>query len=274
TNQKQLVATPGSQWSNKELEYFKIECANVKDFKNFFQESPPKIESFFEKVKEALSIDISRQDAVEKTDWGSIKCKEIFKLAKSILAVTKVHPNVEGTVDNLARRILELFDYDEGDLYIQSRNEVKLEMCGSQTYAKPDLCVELYNLQIKLLIQEDKSYKASNQDTDAEFQVIAEAIVSFQENSKIKKFKPPLESQLIPCITLLGTYPTFYLFEVTRKLSECVKMGNRPEEKTIVKKYDFPVLPYLFKDVMLVQEHRKHIFQCYEAFKKFVVRNN
>ena len=98
----------------------------------------------------------------------------------------------------------------------------------------------------------------------------------FQENNKInkiKRLKPPLESQLIPCITLLGTYPTFYLFKINKELSECVKKGNRPKEKTIVKKYNFPILPYLFKDVILVQEHRQHIFQCYEAFKKFVFLN-
>ncbi|KAF0348190.1 hypothetical protein F8M41_015571 [Gigaspora margarita] len=145
-------------------------------------------------------------------------------------------------------------------------------MCGSRTYAKPDMCIETSRLVIKLLVQEDKSYKVSNQDTDAESQVFAEAIASFQGNSKTKKFKSPLEAQLIPCITLLGTYPTFYLFKVTKMLSECVKMGNRPKETTIVKRYDIPaeIDPYLLRDAMLVQEYRQHIFQCYEAFKKFV----
>ncbi|CAG8729233.1 1289_t:CDS:1, partial [Cetraspora pellucida] len=113
----------------------------------------------------------------------------------------------------------------------------------------------------------------SNQDTNAESQVFAEAIASFQGNSKTKKFKSPLEAQLIPYITLLGTYLTFYLFKVTKMLSECVKIENRSKEKTIVKRYDIPaeIDPYLLRDTMLVQEYRQHIFQCYEAFKKFVV---
>ncbi|RIB03358.1 hypothetical protein C2G38_2123228 [Gigaspora rosea] len=83
-----------------------------------------------------------------------------------------------------------------------------LEMCGSRTYANPDMCIATSShLVIKLLVQEDKSYKVSNKNTDAESQVFAEAIASFQGNSQAKKFKSPLEAQLIPCITLLGEKP-------------------------------------------------------------------
>ncbi|CAG8772561.1 10477_t:CDS:1, partial [Racocetra fulgida] len=271
TDQKP-IAIPGSQWSNKELEFFRIETVNVEDFEKFFQESPPKIEKFSDQVKEVLSIDLSKVNVLSSIDWKNLKHVQASRVIKSILAVTRTHLSNESTVDDLAKSTLELFNYDDGDLRIQSREELKLEMCGSRTYAKPDMCIETSRLVIKLLVQEDKSYKVSNQDTDAESQVFAEAIASFQGNSKTKKFKSPLEAQLIPCITLLGTYPTFYLFKVTKMLSECVKMGNRPKEKTIVKRYDIPaeIDPYLLRDAMLVQEYRQHIFQCYEAFKKFV----
>ncbi|KAF0433740.1 hypothetical protein F8M41_004993 [Gigaspora margarita] len=235
TDQKP-IAIPGSQWSNKELEYFRIETVNVEDFEKFFQESPPKIENLSDQVKEVLSTDLSKVDVLSSIDWEGLKHVQASRVIKSILAVTRTHLNIESAVDDLAKSTLELFNYDRGDLRIQSREELKLEMCGSRTYAKPDMCIETSRLVIKLLVQEDKSYKVSNQDNDAESQVFAEAIASFQGNSKVEIFKPPLEAQLIPCITLLGTYPTFYLFKVTKMLSECVKMGNRPEEKTIVEK--------------------------------------
>ncbi|CAG8699028.1 9228_t:CDS:1, partial [Scutellospora calospora] len=245
---------------------------NVEDFGKFFQESPPNIENLSDQVKEVLSIDLSKVNVLSSIDWKNIKHVQASRVIKSILAVTRTHLNTESAVDDLAKSTLELFNYDDGDLRIQSREELKLEMCGSRTYAKPNICIKTSRLVIKLLVQEDKSYKVSNQDTDAESQVFAEAIASFQGNSRAKKFKLPLEAQLIPCITLLGTYPTFYLFKVTKVLSECVKKGNRPEEKTIVKRYDIPaeIDPYLLRDAMLVQEYRQHIFQCYEAFKKFV----
>nr|CAG8636059.1 1957_t:CDS:1 [Entrophospora candida] len=267
---KQIVVTPGSLWRNKQLEYFRIKINEIKDFESFFQESPPKIESLSEEVKEALSIDLSKLDILYNIDWGKIKHKQVSRVVKSLLAMTKTHRNVETTVDGLAKELLELFNYDEGDLRIQCHEEMKLEMCGSTTSAKPDVCIETSHLMIKLLIQEDKNYQVSNLNTIAESQIIAEAIGAFQENSKIGQ---PLESQLLPCITMLGTCPTFYLIGINKELVECVRIGDRPKEKTIVKKYTIsaPIIP--MGDVMLLQNHRYHIFQCYEAFRKFVVRN-
>nr|CAG8560224.1 2153_t:CDS:1 [Entrophospora candida] len=147
---------------------------------------------------------------------------------------------------------------------------MKLEMCGSTTSTKPDVCIETSHLMIKLLIKEDKNYQVFNINTVAEPQIIAEAIGAFQENSK---FGQPLESQLLPCITMLGTCPAFYLIGVAKELAECVRIGDHPKEKAIVKRYAIsaPIIP--MGDAMLLQNHRHHIFQCYEAFRKFVVRN-
>ncbi|CAG8748593.1 12898_t:CDS:1, partial [Dentiscutata erythropus] len=231
---------------------------------------PPKIENLSDQVKEVLFIDLSKVDVLSSIDWKNLKHVQASRVIKFILAVTRSHSNTESAVDDLAKSTLELFNYDDGDLRIQSQEKLRLEMCGSKTYAKPDMCIKSSRLVIKLLIQADN--KGFNKVTNAESQVIAEAIASFQENSKVKKFKSPLEAQLIPCITFLGTYPTFYLFKVTKMLSECVKMGNCPEKKTIVKRYGISaeIEPYLLRDAMLVQEYRQHFFQCYEAFKKFV----
>ncbi|CAH1760153.1 5157_t:CDS:2 [Entrophospora sp. SA101] len=214
----QIAVTPGSLWGNKQLEYFRIEINEVKDFEIFFQESPPKIE-----------------------------------------------------IGGLAKELLELFNYDEGDLRIQCREEMKLEMCGSTTSAKPDVCIETSHLMIKLLIKEDKNYQVFNINTVAEPQIIGEAIGAFQENSK---FGQPLESQLLPCITMLGTCSTLYLIGVTKELAECVRIGDHPKKKTIVKRYAISAQIIPMGDAMLLQNNRHHIFQYYEAFRKFVVRKH
>ncbi|CAG8684524.1 20855_t:CDS:2, partial [Dentiscutata erythropus] len=244
TNQK-LIAIPGSRWSNKELEYFRIETVNVENFEKFFQESPPKIENLSDQVKEVLSVDLSKVDVLSSIDWKNLKHVQASRVIKLILIVTRTRSTTESAVDDLAKSTLELFNYDDvGNVWIK-------------TYAKPDMFISSH-LVIKLLVQADKSHKDSNQITDAESQVIAEAIASFQRNSKVNSH---LEAQLIPCITLLRTYPTFYLFKVTKMLSECVKIGNRPEEKTIVKKYDISaeIEPYLLRDAMLIQKYRQHV---------------
>ncbi|CAJ0883437.1 7142_t:CDS:2 [Entrophospora sp. SA101] len=254
---KQIAVTPGSLWGNKQLEYFRIEINEVKDFEIFFQESPPKIESLPEEIKEALSIDLSKLDILYNIDWGKIRHKQVSRVVKSLLAVTKTH------------RIL--FNYDEGDLRIQCREEMKLEMCGSTTSAKPDVCIETSHLMIKLLIKEDKNYQVFNINTVAEPQIIGEAIGAFQENSK---FGQPLESQLLPCITMLGTCSTLYLIGVTKELAECVRIGDHPKKKTIVKRYAISAQIIPMGDAMLLQNNRHHIFQYYEAFRKFVVRKH
>lgn len=42
---------------------------------------------------------------------------------------------------------------------------------------------------------------------------------------------------IIPCITVVGTFPIFYLVTVTRELSECVMTAQYPSSKTIVLKH-------------------------------------
>ena len=58
-------------------------------------------------------------------------------------------------------------------------------MCGGKASANPDLSIETANSMIKLLAQEDKSYRSaifSANKFDAEPQLIAEVIVAFQMN--------------------------------------------------------------------------------------------
>ena len=64
--------------------------------------------------------------------------------------------------------------------------------------------------------------------TNPEAQAIAEAIAAFQDNNKIRlNFDRAIKtSQIIPCITMLGTYLTFYLSNITQELAEAVRNGD------------------------------------------------
>ena len=44
-----------------------------------------------------------------------------------------------------------------------------------------------------------------------------------------------LDVMTIPCITMVGTWPTFYLVRVTKELSDCVAQGEFPKVQTIVR---------------------------------------
>lgn len=150
-------------------------------------------------------------------------------------------------------------------------------MCGARTYAKPDLCIETSKLTIKLLVQEDKNYIVSTSNnlmnTNPEAQVIAEAIAAFQENNRInEKFDIPInKEQLIPCITMVGTYPIFYLFNVTKELADAVKNGEEPTKITYIKRYKIDMQSIPLGDAMLIKKHKLNIIKCYIALRKFVV---
>lgn len=72
--------------------------------------------------------------------------------------------------------------------------------------------------------------------TDAEAQVIAEAISAFQfKNRKRKEHGlDPLDAMTIPAITMTGTRPTFFLVSVTLELSNSVITGQHPVIQTRV----------------------------------------
>ena len=74
---------------------------------------------------------------------------------------------------------------------------------------------------ILLILQDDKMiFDSSN----PKLQVVAEAIVAYQYNNNKHDHRgmPTLDKIIFPCITIVGTCPTFYLVPVTWALSNAV----------------------------------------------------
>ena len=71
---------------------------------------------------------------------------------------------------------------------------------------------------------------------NAEAQAIAGAIAAFQfNNNKRREGRfDPLDAMVIPCITMTGTHPDFYLVPVTTSLSNAVITSQRPTTQTRV----------------------------------------
>ena len=110
---------------------------------------------------------------------------------------------------------------------------------------------------------------------DPEQQLIAEAIAAFYENNKVLRMAglPTLPSKTFAGITMVGTAPTFYKIPVTEELLTCLATSQYPPHPTIVQKF-FPPVPNLVKlsnDGMRPLVNRRIIFQCFEAFRQFVV---
>ena len=73
---------------------------------------------------------------------------------------------------------------------------------------------------------------------------------------------------------MLETYPTFYLFNVTKQLADAVKNGQEPFEITHIERYKIDMRSMPLGDAMLIYKHKLHIIQCYIALRKFVVEKD
>jgi hypothetical protein len=72
----------------------------------------------------------------------------------------------------------------------------------------------------------------------------------------------------IPCITMFGTNPTFYLVPVTRELSDAVKTAQYPTSETrVLKCVTVATHPRRLSDGMADTEFRKLALKRFLAFK-------
>jgi hypothetical protein len=103
---------------------------------------------------------------------------------------------------------------------------------------------------------------------------VANAIAAFQMNNANRVnnlFLPALESEIIPGITLTGTFPRFYKIHVTSALDRCVREGLYPAIKTTVYRHT-PRIQERYGDAMNPLANRVLMLGFYEAFKNFVYR--
>jgi hypothetical protein len=111
---------------------------------------------------------------------------------------------------------------------------IPLTICGqANRVAQTDVCLIHNPSFVLLVLVEDKTL---SNPTDAEAQVVAEAIATFQFNNGKRREHDldPLDAMTIQCITMNGTRPTFYLVPVTKELSNAVITGQYPTTQTRV----------------------------------------
>ena len=143
-----------------------------------------------------------------------------------------------------------------------------LTICGeANRVAHTGVCLIHRPSFILFVLVEDKTL--SNR-TDAEAQVIAEAIAAFQFNNRKRKEHSlcPLDAMTIPAITMTGTRPTFFLVPVTLKLSNAVITDQHPVIQTRVLRCA-TALTHLRRASTGMEdtEYRKFALKCFLVFK-------
>lgn len=110
---------------------------------------------------------------------------------------------------------------------------------------------------------------------NSEPRLIAEAIAAFYQNNLRRQAagRPTVDSQTFPCIIMVDTAPIFYLITFTMELVQCVQVGKCPPRTTIVQRC-IPPVPNpgdYSQDGLVPPANRGIVFQCFQAFKAFVV---
>jgi len=216
-------AKSGSDWSRSELLAYNITISSVTPNQFFDKDADPSLDD----------LDPAILNASPGSDDPSLSEAVVEYLGYLDLAI---HATQESAINDFAAHTLRLLGFNERKTLVRTRYIIPLTICGdANRAAQTDVCLLHRPTLVLLVLVEEKTI--SNR-TDAEAQVVAEAIAAFQFNNTKRGDSglPLLNSMTIPCITMSGTRPTFYLVPVTQDLSNAVILGHYPATQTQVSK--------------------------------------
>ncbi|KAF5331075.1 hypothetical protein D9619_005540 [Psilocybe cf. subviscida] len=164
----------------------------------------------------------------------------------------------------LAVSTLRLLGYETGEVGTLIGFTNSLDVCGKTWKLRMDVCIGKFVADTTLLVlEQDKSKRGVPSQVDA--RVVVAAIAVFQSNnaSRVESGRPVLDSMTIPCTTMTGTVPAFYLIPVSKRLSDAVRTGQYPEVPTHVSKCSTATTP---QDGMADPLFRQLVLRRFLAF--------
>jgi hypothetical protein len=176
----------------------------------------------------------------------------------------------ESAIDDFAAATLRLLGFRAPNTTVATCYTIPLIICAEKRTAHTDACVIRRPNTILLVLVKDKSIFDSTAALEVESQVVAGAIAAFQFNNakRAENGRPTLEAMTIPCITISGTTPTFYLVPVTKELSDAVITGQYPTSQTqVLRCITIATYPRRVRGGMADLEFRKIALKRFLAFK-------
>ncbi|KAF9517288.1 hypothetical protein BS47DRAFT_1375764 [Hydnum rufescens UP504] len=211
----------GSEWEQEDLEKYSItiQRQSPRQFFGFIPTELPQVGQAF----------LTSTLATKELSYSCFQLHQYLELASE--------PEVRETaIDDFAREILRAVEFEERGVVLRARHVIPLSMSGEgTTSARTNICLFHGNMEMVLLLQQNKTDASSR---DPEPQLIAEAIAAFQANNlaRTKAHLSELDRMTIPCLTMVGTRPTFYKIPITKALSDAVTDDTSPQKTTRVTK--------------------------------------
>lgn len=244
------ISKSASDWTSNDLVSFNISVM-TQDEEEFFG------------VKLHGDVDISEYPRGILSPEPDRRYPESYMLLKYLDLAMSVRQSEESVVDDFASRLLECLGYTDMDHFVCTHKNIRLLMCGINVYVMTED-------EILLLIQEDKSHISL---IDPEPQLIAEAIVAFQHNNSIRMRdlgQCGLKEYTFHCLTMVGTYPTFYKIKVSKDLDNTVRFGSYPEESAQVYRFEPVIGRGRYRLGMKDVDNRIRILECFEDFRSLI----
>jgi hypothetical protein len=257
------TAKPGSDWRRHELRAYDITVHSVSPQEFFCPES--EVDPPLTGLDPAL---INSPIDLEDTNMSD----DAYRFLASLDLATNT--SQETAIADFARELLRIVGFEERGHILRTRHSIPFSICDSfsmygkkDAQAQADVCLVDRRSAMILLLQVNTTLFSSS---DPEPQVIAGAIAAYQYNNARRKRMGlhTLSTMTIPCITMVGTCPTFYLVPVTQQLSDAVINGNRPNFETKVFMCATAADRHRrLSEGMEVPEYRRVAFQHMIAFK-------
>ena len=140
----------------------------------------------------------------------------------------------ENYIDDFTTKTLNLLGFNGRHSLVVQHHTIPLSICGDTNHAtQMDVCLLHTQFLVPLLLVKCKTISDRG---SPRAQVVAQAIAAFQLSNQRRSIRdlPHLDTITIPCITMVGTRPTFYLVPVTETLSNAAISGQYPATRTEV----------------------------------------
>jgi hypothetical protein len=249
-------AKSGSDWTQNDLLAYNIKVSSQSPL-SFYGRPLPPVGSLNNLDPNLVSGTLNTQGLKDDT----------YRLLQYLDLASTANAGQESAIDDFAREILRVLGYEMRGLLLRSRYAIPLLICGEPNRsAQTDVTLIHGSSTILLVLQEDKT---SVSGRDPEPQVIAEAIAAYQYNNRTRARlgQPELDAMTIPCITMIGTRPIFYLVPVTQGLSQAVATAQYPPYPTLVRKCVVASNSRRLSEGMEAVSFRQIALQHYTAFR-------
>ena len=225
---------------------------------------------------EAYSITIKEQNIASffgRDELPEPNCPEGF------LRNLVITENTDRATDELLRCMGEVGGQFVRSLFLETgfsnkqtypcmRRPLPFLIGGEQKSAQTDVCL-VYDDTVLLLVQEDKA--KGKLPGYGEAQLIAEAIAARQHNV-IGGMVRQSDTEIVPAILMIGTYPVFYKIPVSAKLNQSIASLHYPTIETVITKCS-PKVPRhssRYEEGMRPLDNRTIILKYLEAFRRHV----